>query len=145
MKIKKQYAITGIRQADKLLIKRICQTVGITQREWVRRHLEADHTILKEKEGLSGMDNQEEFQGEYIDVFKEDMELFETQSLRQWSIFPDSPHYVLDVIYKVVEKIADVLNTEVERDTITPSTRLICLVEIYNKAEKIERKIKGDN
>lgn len=52
MGVHKQYAITGISQSDKFLVKRICSGEGITQREWVRRHLEADHAILKEKEEL---------------------------------------------------------------------------------------------
>lgn len=50
MGVAKQYAITGISQSDKFLIKKICKAEGISQREWVRRHLEIDNTILNEKE-----------------------------------------------------------------------------------------------
>lgn len=50
MGVAKQYAITGISQSDKFLVKKICEAEGISQREWVRRHLEIDHSILKDRE-----------------------------------------------------------------------------------------------
>lgn len=49
MGVAKQYAITGISQSDKFLVKKICEAEGISQREWVRRHLEIDHSILKDR------------------------------------------------------------------------------------------------
>lgn len=87
------------------------------------------------------MDKQEEF----IDEFKAGLVEFELQALNLWGYNLDIPHHVINEMYKIVEKVINVLNVGVERDTITPSTRLVCLVAIYNRAEKVERKIKGEN
>lgn len=78
-------------------------------------------------------------QEEFISIFKEGLKLFEVQALSLYFKDSDKPHFVLNEMYEVVEKVSNLLKAGVDCDTITPSTRLICLVAIYDKAEKVEK------
>lgn len=78
-------------------------------------------------------------QEEFISIFKEGLSTFEAQAVNLYFKNSDKPYFVLNEMYEVVEKVSYLLKAGVDCDTITPSTRLICLVAIYDRAEKVEK------